>query len=94
MNAAPLTIAQAQELADRYLERRARFPDEDERQAFLVFLFNAGEAFRRVRCIHGEWSGTKGELPHREGVPLCPSGHPLFEDRLGARLGFVEEVLP
>jgi len=62
--------------------------------SLMVVLVNYGDQHTRVECVGREWSGTKGDLPPRDGVPLCPNGHPMFEVGPFYRLGLVEAVRP
>lgn len=88
---ATLDLPQAQDLASRYFARRERFADEDERTSFLVVVLNYGDHLTAAACIGGEWQGTKGDLPQRDGIPLCPNGHPLTESFVQFRLGLVQD---
>lgn len=89
--ARPLTIEQARDLYARILARRESFPDEDEQHGFLVVVLNFGDHLTAVRCVAGEWTGTKAELQRHPGgeIPLCPSGHPLLEGPTHQLLGLV-----
>lgn len=84
-----LSISQAEELYATFRRRRERWTDESEPDAFLVAVLNFG--MTAVACTAGEWTGTKAELAPRDGIPLCPNGHPLFEGRERLRLGLVPE---
>jgi hypothetical protein len=86
-----LTVEQATDLVDRYIRRRDRFPEEEEREAFLVVLLNYGDHLTRVHCINGEWQGTKDEIPPKDGLPLCPNGHPMLETGPIFRLSLLAE---
>lgn len=88
-----LTLDQAANLAETYFTRRKRFPDEDETTAFLVVVLNHGDGLTAVSCVGEEWTGVKGDLVPRDGIPLCPNGHPLLESAERYRLGFVAEDL-
>jgi len=89
-----LSIDEAQRIATAYFDRRNRWPGEDERMSLMVVLMNYGDQHTRVECVGREWSGTKGDLPPRDGVPLCPNGHPMFEVGPFYRLGLVEAERP
>jgi hypothetical protein len=72
--------------------RQDRF-EESLRSSIMVVLLNAGDRFVAVRCVGPEqWTGTKAELTPRDGVPLCPSGHPMLETDRGRRLGWVQGI--
>lgn len=66
--------------------------EEDLETAVIMVLMNYGDKFGKVRCIKGEWYGVKNDLERREGVPLCPNGHPLLELPTHPRLALIEEV--
>lgn len=86
-----LTIEQAADIVEAFGSRRNRFPDEDWKDAMMVVLFNCGEQYTQVTCVGPEsWTGTKSELLPREGVPLCPNGHPLMESMDKLQLGWVQ----
>ena len=89
----PLGIEDGQAIYESFRSRRDRWTDEDEFTAVMVVLFNFGDHLTGVSCTAGEWSGVKGDLAHREGIPLCPNGHPLFESPHRWRLGLVPESL-
>lgn len=86
----PISPAQANDLYSRFLERRARFTDEDEQTSFLVTVLNFGAHLDDVACIAGEWSGTKGQLPPDLTIPTCPNNHPLIESPVQRRLGLID----
>jgi hypothetical protein len=56
-----------------------------------VVLMNYGDPFVKVKCTNNEWSGIKSDLTSRNGIPLCPNGHPLFEITRAPRLALVFE---
>lgn len=87
---APLTVAEVQEIADRITRRQQRFTNEDFTMSVGVVLMNFGDRYVRVDCIAGEWSGTKSDLARRDGIPLCPNGHPLLEVSEAPRLGWID----
>lgn len=89
-----LSVHQANDIFERIAARRERFADEDEHTSFMVVLLNYGDHLTAVSCIGGEWSGVKADLTPRDGVPLCPFGHPLMESNARQRLGLVDEQLP
>jgi hypothetical protein len=89
-----LTMDQAAIFVDSFLERRKRFPGEPEEMALMVLLFNFGDHLTKVVCTNGEFIGVKGDLPILSGVPVCPSGHPLYEDSEQCRLELVPQVRP
>lgn len=64
---------------------------EDSLTSVAVVLLNYGERYVRVHCLPGEWSGTKGDLQPRRGIPLCPNGHPLLELGDAPRLALIAE---
>ena len=65
--------------------------DEDLMTSIGVVLMNYGDRLVQVTCVNGEFTGYKGELPPRDGIPLCPLGHPLFEVTKAPRLALIEE---
>lgn len=86
-----LTVAQAKAIHDAYRYRRQEYHfSEDSEMSMLVVLLNAGAPYTPVRCVGGEWSGVKGDLPRQAGLPHCPNGHVLTEGP-GVVLGFVPE---
>lgn len=88
-----LNLDQAKEIADVYFVRREAFHQETPLTSLLVVLLNYGDHLTQVHCISGEWTGKKGELQPRDGIPLCPNGHPLIESHKQLRLGLVEETV-
>jgi hypothetical protein len=86
-----LSMEEAQRFVDGYNSRRERFPSEPSNTSMFVMLFNFGDHLTPVRCIKGEWAGTKGELAPRDGIPVCPDGHPLLESGEVHRLALVAE---
>lgn len=88
-----LTVDQAREMWTKFVERREKFPEETEQTSFLVLLLNYGDHLTEVWCINEEWRGIKGDLQPRDGIPLCPNGHPLIESPRQRRLGLVQEQL-
>lgn len=86
-----LTVDQARDMAIRYFNRRGLFEEEDKITSFLVVVLNYGDHLTEVSCIAGEWNGMKGDLQSREGIPLCPNGHPLLENAYQLRLGLIPE---
>jgi hypothetical protein len=90
-----LSVHDAERMFESLQARRVRFPDEDEHTAFMVVVLNFGDHLTRVTCVGPEgWSGTKGDLTPRDGIPLCPNGHPMLEHVPRLRLGLVEEEVP
>lgn len=85
-----LTSADVEHIAGRIQERQARF-GEDFTMSVGVVLLNLGDRFVNVACVGGEWCGTKGDLTPRQGIPLCPNGHPLVETSTAPRLALCEE---
>lgn len=86
---AKLTIKQAMEIVDSYVERRAEFPIEDSADTLLMVLLNYGDHLTKVNCINGEWEGQKKDLAKKSGFPTCPNGHPVTEAIEQWRLGLV-----
>jgi len=70
--------------------RQAAF-GEDFLLSLGVVLMNYGDKYVKVVCVAGEWSGTKKNLVPRDGIPLCPNGHPLIETTQAPRLALIEE---
>lgn len=89
-----LNLAQAQHLSSQFFTRRENWPDEDEKVSFLVVILNYGDHLTVINCTGGEWSGIKADLQPRDGVPLCPNGHPLTESNRQVRLGLVDDLYP
>lgn len=86
----PLSVEQIEALIEVIRLRQFRNRAESTPDSIRVALATAGERYKLVRCINGEFTGMKGELPVSQGVPRCPNGHVLLED-LGLRLGWVDE---
>lgn len=84
-----LGVADMEEIAGRIQQRQHLF-NEHFQTSVCVVLSNLSERYVAVRCVGGEWSGTKGELAPRDGIPLCPSGHPLLEMSMAPRLALVQ----
>ncbi len=84
-----LGVADIGRIAEAIEQRQQRFPDETLTMSVGVVLMNYGERQVNVRCVADEWTGTKGELAPRDGVPLCPNGHPLLEISPAPRLALV-----
>ncbi|MGB2791313.1 MAG: hypothetical protein WBC29_02055 [Candidatus Moraniibacteriota bacterium] len=90
----PLTLKDAEMIAEDIVYRNHHYPDESLWQSAMVVLLNCGDRFAPVSCVGPErWSGTKQELRGGGGggVPTCPSGHPLLQGR-GKILAFIEEA--
>lgn len=89
-----LKTADYTDIVQRYLKRRELFPDEDEAITLSVVLVNYGDHLTEVRCIRGDWSGTKADIRSPiHSIPTCPYGHPLIESRQRYRLGLIETSL-
>jgi hypothetical protein len=86
-----LTVDQAKEMHNAFVNRREAWPNETEQTSFLVVVLNYGDHLTGVSCIGGEWTGTKGEIPVSNGIPLCPIGHPLVESANQWRLSLERE---
>lgn len=84
----PLTIPDVELIAERIKERQVRF-NEDFVASVGIVLLNFGDRYVTVTCVNGEWSGVKGDLTPREGIPRCPDGHPLVETSLPPWLALV-----
>ena len=84
-----ISMSDANDIAETILFRQKRWEGEPLRQSILVVLLNYGSKFVAVECVHREWRGVKGDLESRDGVPLCPNGHPLLETSGGKRLALV-----
>lgn len=85
-----LSVQDVQKITASIRSRQERFGEGLDMSVGVV-LMNYGERHVRVKCIAGEWSGTKGDLAPRDGVPLCPNGHPLLETSRAPRLALVDE---
>lgn len=87
-----LTIAQAQDIANAVNARQHSYLNETLPTSIVVVLLNYGDRFTPVRCIRGEWSGIKDDLPRSEAVPVCPNGHVLLESNTGRKtLGLIDD---
>ncbi len=89
-----LTVDEAREIAETIQWRQEHWEGEPLEQSIVVVLLNTGSKHVRVECIRGEWSGVKGDLVSRDGVPHCPNGHPLYEVSGGKRLALVDAPHP
>jgi hypothetical protein len=90
----PLSMDLADEIAQGIAYRQERFADETLHTSCMVVLLNFGDRWTPVRCVAGEWSGTKRDLTSASpvGVPLCPNGHVLIESADGRRqLGLIDD---
>ncbi|MET0786308.1 MAG: hypothetical protein ABWY25_06340 [Paenisporosarcina sp.] len=85
-----LNVTDIENIAQKVEYRRLQF-DEDFMMSLGVVLMNYGDRYVKVICINGEWSGTKADLIPRDGIPLCPNSHPLFEVSTAPRLALIEE---
>lgn len=84
----PLSLNDMMHIVDAFLVRKGRF-QKDDATALMTVLANAGDGRTNVRCIAGEWTGTKKQLPPSNGVPMCPNGHVLLEGDVRWRLGYI-----
>ena len=84
-----LKVQEAEGIAAAILWRQEHWEGESLRQSIMVVLFNYGGKYTKVECVAGEWSGIKGDLEPRNGVPHCPNGHVMFELDGGKRLALV-----
>jgi len=84
-----LSVTEAAEIAALVEYRQGQFADESLHTSVMMAVLNYGDKFVGVRCIRGEWSGVKGDLTPRDGVPLCPNGHVMIEISAGLRLALV-----
>lgn len=88
----PLTLKDAETIAEDIVYRNHHYPDEPLWQSAMVVLLNCGDRFAPVSCVGPErWSGTKQELSGGSEIPTCPSGHPLLQGR-GKVLAFMDEA--
>lgn len=85
-----LNVSDIENIAQKIEYRRLQF-DEDFRTSLGVVLMNYGDRHVKIVCVNEEWSGTKADLIPRDGVPLCPNGHPLFEVSTAPKLALIEE---
>ena len=78
------------DIANEIQCRQKADPNESLFKSVNFALFSAGDKFRKVKCIHGEWSGFKGdvEIELADGILACPNGHPLHEGP-GFDLGWI-----
>lgn len=86
-----ISVTDIEEIVNAIVYRQDNF-EEDLRTSVGVVILNYGDKEVRVQCTHGEWRGTKGELPKIDAmsVPVCPQGHPLFETSVAPRLGLIK----
>lgn len=84
----PLSLNDMMHIVDAFLVRKARFQENDA-AALMSVLANAGDSRTSVRCINGEWTGTKKQLAPSNGVPVCPNGHVLLESDVRWSLGYI-----
>lgn len=73
-----LTVDDIAEIAELIKFRQEKFGEPFD-MSLGVVLFNYGDKRVKVRCVAGEWEGTKGDLPRADGVPVCPQGHVMVE---------------
>jgi hypothetical protein len=85
-----ISVNDIDEIVEKIVHRQEKF-DEDLRIAIGMVLINYGDGEVRVRCTGKEWHGTKSDIQNQnpDGVPLCPSGHPLFETSVAPRLALL-----
>lgn len=86
-----LNAEDIQKITEAIEFRRQRFQEESFDMSVGVVLMNYGARFVEVVCLNREWSGVKGDLTPRDGVPLCPNGHPLFETSTAPVMALVWE---
>lgn len=86
-----LNAEDIEKISDSIQYRRDRFQEESFNMSVGVVLMNYGDRQVQVRCIGGEWTGIKGDLTPRDGIPLCPEGHPLVETSTAPVLALVWE---
>ena len=87
-----LTLAEAGAIAEAVQYRQDNWSGESLLHSVMVVLLNAGSEYVPVRCVGGEWSGTKGDLAPADGIPMCPNEHVLLETGPGKRLGFIDDT--
>ena len=75
----PLTVEDAERIAETVRIRRERWPDESLQQSIMVVVLNFGDHWTSVACINGEWTGQKRDLETGGGIPTCPNGHVMTE---------------
>lgn len=89
-----LDIVDVKHIARKVQHRQQAFHESLER-ALGVVLLNYGDSQVKVRCVNGEWLGTKAEVVPRRGkgggIPLCEHGHPLLETSEAPRLALIGE---
>lgn len=86
-----LGVADIQSITEKIMYRQEKFPGEQPHMSIGVVLMNYGDSLVQVECTQREWSGTKSQLTPRNGIPLCPNGHPLFELTRAPVIALVEE---
>lgn len=84
-----ISVNDIDEITKKITWRQEKF-EEDLRTSLGVVLMNYGDNLVKVKCVGQEWSGLKGDLLLRDGVPLCPNGHPLFEMSVAPRLALIK----
>lgn len=85
-----ISVHDVENIAQAIQTRQTKFTDENFVMSVGVVLMNYGDRYVKVSCVGSErWTGTKGELEPREGIPLCPNGHPLIETSQAPRLSLV-----
>lgn len=85
-----LTAHETNLIVDQIQDRQKKFKDETFLMSVGVVLLNFGDKYVKVRCVREEWSGIKDDLIPRDGIPLCPNGHPLFEISKAPRLALID----
>lgn len=85
-----LGIDDISNIVGKVMVRQEKY-EEELHWSIGVVLLNYGDGEVEVSCIRGEWKGTKSQLPHTEGIPRCPSGHPLIETSKAPKLALVYE---
>lgn len=83
-----LNVTDIENIVQKVEYRQLQF-NEDLMMAIGVVLMNYGDRYVKVRCVNEEWEGTKAYLTPRDGVPLCPNGHPLLEISKAPELALV-----
>lgn len=85
-----IDLEDVHDIVDAIAYRRGTYQESLE-QALAIVLLNYGARFTRVRCVNGEWSGLKKEIPQTIGIPKCPNGHVLYELSVPGKLAIIKE---
>lgn len=85
-----LKTTDIEKIHEKIVYRQEKF-GESLLMSIGVVLMNYGDGEVDVVCVNNEWVGKKKDLQPRDGIPLCPNGHPLYEVSTPPRLALVKE---